>query len=94
MPPRTLQNPVCLVDEVIHYCVANIPATFSRTSTFALTNAMLPGALEIANKGVVRAVKENKAIARGVNVYQGAITHTGVAESMGCPHEAIEKLVT
>lgn len=92
--PTTHQDPVYLVNEVIHYCVANIPAVVSRTSTFALTNVTLPYALEIANKGLVQAIKDNRAIARGVNVYHGTITHPGVAEAMGCAYEAIERLVT
>jgi alanine dehydrogenase len=82
--PTTHQDPTFLVDDVIHYCVTNIPGAVPRTSTFALTNVTLPYALHIANKGIARATRENRALAAGVNVCNGAITHPGLAGSMGC----------
>jgi len=91
--PTSHQDPTFLVDEVIHYCVPNIPSLVSRTSTFALTNVTLPYILEIANKGIKLAIKENWALARGVNVYKGAITHPGVAESIHCDCEEIIKIL-
>jgi alanine dehydrogenase len=63
--------------------VANIPALVPRTSTFALTNATLPYVLELAGKGVAAALRENPALAKGLNVCQGQIVHSAVAESVG-----------
>jgi alanine dehydrogenase len=81
--PTTLDDPVYRVAGVVHYGVANLPALVPRTSTFALTNATLPYVLELADKGPAAAVSENAALARGVNVWRGAITHAGVAASLG-----------
>jgi alanine dehydrogenase len=81
--PTTLAEPVYRVHGVVHYGVANMPALVPRTSTFALTNATLPYVLELAQKGVARALRENAALARGLNVCQGRIVHPGVAESVG-----------
>jgi len=69
---------------VVHYCVANIPGAVPRTSTFALANVTLPYALDIANKGIKRAAEEDPALAMGVNVCGGNITHPGLAGSVGC----------
>ncbi|MFP4315754.1 MAG: alanine dehydrogenase [Desulfovibrionales bacterium] len=82
--PTTHQDPTFVVDDVIHYCVANIPGEVAHTSTYALTNATLPYAVAIAKKGLARAVQEDPALAKGVNVYQGKITCPPVAESMAC----------
>lgn len=79
--PTTHSDPVYVVDNVIHYCVSNMPASVPHTSTFALTNATFPYLLEIANKGLVRAAKENSGLRAGVNIYSGEVTHRGVAES-------------
>src|SRR5207253_6032389 len=81
--PTTLLDPTYVVSGVVHYGVANLPALVPRTSTFALTNATLPYVLELADKGPAAAVSENAALARGVNVWRGAITHAGVAASLG-----------
>jgi len=81
--PTTLGDPVYRVGGVVHYGVANLPALVPRTSTFALTNATLPYVLELAGKGPAAAVSENPALARGVNVWGGAVTHAGVAASLG-----------
>ena len=90
--PTSHQDPVFVVEGVIHYCVANIPGVVPRTSTFALTNPTLPYVLEIANRGIDAAIKNNKALARGVNTYKGIITHPGVAESMDSSFENVTKL--
>jgi alanine dehydrogenase len=81
--PTTLGDPVYRVGGVVHYGVANLPALVPRTSTFALTNATLPYVLELAAKGPLAAVSDNPALARGVNVWRGAVTHAGVAASLG-----------
>lgn len=79
--PTTHQNPVYEVDGVLHYCVANMPGAYARTSTFALTNATLPFALELANKGWKAACKENESLKKGLNVVNGVITCKPVAEA-------------
>jgi alanine dehydrogenase len=79
----THENPTYVVDGVIHYGVANMPGGVPRTSTLALTNATLPYALQLANKGWKRALKENPALLKGLNVTDGRITYAGVAEAFG-----------
>ena len=74
-------DPTYVVDGVIHYCVANMPGAVAKTSTLALTNATLPYAVEIANKGWKRAMQENEEIKRGANVIDGKVTYKAVAEA-------------
>jgi alanine dehydrogenase len=81
--PTTLLEPIYRVGGVVHYGVANLPALVPRTSTFALTNATVPYVLELAGKGVAAAVRENPALARGVNVCGGKLIHPRVAEALG-----------
>src|SRR5262245_49430092 len=81
--PTTLLDPVYVVDGVVHYGVANMPALVPRTSTFALTNATLPYALELAARGVVGATRANAALAAGVNVWRGRVVHPAVAAALG-----------
>ena len=81
--PTTLLDPVYLVGGVVHYGVANMPALVPRTSTFALTNATLPYALELATRGVMAAVRTNPALAKGVNVWGGNVVHPAVADALG-----------
>jgi len=79
----THKDPIFVVDGVVHYCVANMPGAVPKTSTLALTNATLPYAVQIADKGWKRAMKENPDIARGANVVQGKVTYKGVADAFG-----------
>jgi alanine dehydrogenase len=79
----THENPTYVVDGVIHYGVANMPGGVPRTSTLALTNATLPYALQLANKGWKRALRENPALLKGLNVIDGKVTYAGVAEAFG-----------
>lgn len=81
--PTYHSDPTYTVDGIIHYCVANMPGAVPRTSTFALTNATLPYCLTMADKGFARAMREDRALLRGVNVHQGKIINRGVAESQG-----------
>lgn len=74
---------------VIHYSVANIPGAVPRTSTLALTSATLPYVLELVNKGWERAVRENEALAKGVNTVDGKLTNKGVAESLSLPYDPL-----
>ena len=85
----THENPTYVVEGVIHYGVANMPGGVPRTSTLALTNATLPYALQLANKGWQRALKENPALLKGLNMTDGKVTYPGVAEAFGMEcHEA------
>ena len=79
----THENPTYVVDGIIHYGVANMPGGVPRTSTLALTNATLPYALQLANKGWKRALKENPALLKGLNMTDGRVTYPGVAEAFG-----------
>jgi alanine dehydrogenase len=85
--PTTHTNPIYVVDDVIHYCVTNMPAAVPHTSTFALNNATFPYLLELANRGLEGACSASgaasAAIREGVNTYRGHITYRGVAESQG-----------
>ena len=79
----THQNPTYEVDGIIHYCVANMPGGVARTSTFALTNATLPFAVQIANKGVKAALLADEHLRNGLNVHSGKITYKAVADDLG-----------
>ncbi len=89
----THENPTYVVDGVIHYGVANMPGGVPRTSTLALTNATLPYALQLANKGWKRALKENPALLKGLNVAEGQVTYQAVAEAFGLPYVEAAKLL-
>ena len=91
--PTTLDAPIYITDRVVHYCVTNMPAIVPRTSTFALTNATLSYAVELAEKGLQRALRENPALQRGANTLAGHITHAGVAEAFGLEHTPIEEMI-
>ncbi len=80
--PTTLDEPVYRVGDVVHYGVANMPALVPRTSTFALANATLPYAVELADRGPVAAVRENPDLGKGVNVWRGRVVHPGVAAAL------------
>ena len=81
--PTTHENPTYIEEGIVHYCVANIPGAYPRTSTFALTNATFPYVLQIADKGYERALEENEALRRGLNLIDGKVTCQGVAKSLG-----------
>lgn len=89
----THSDPVFEKYGVLHYSVANIPGAVARTSTYALSNATLPYALELANKGWKKAVAENNALARGVNVVEGNITYKAVADAHGLPCTSLTSLI-
>jgi alanine dehydrogenase len=90
MHPTTHENPTYVVDGVIHYAVANMPGGVPRTSTLALTNATLPYALQLANKGWQRALRDNGALLKGLNMTGGQVTYRGVAEAFDLPFTAPE----
>jgi alanine dehydrogenase len=81
--PTTLLEPTYVVSGVVHYGVANMPALVPRTSTFALTNATLPYALALADRGPAAAIAEDPVLAAGVNVWAGRVVHPAVAASVG-----------
>jgi alanine dehydrogenase len=80
--PTTHSAPTYTVDEVVHYCVTNMPGAVARTSTFALNNVTLPFVLALADKGYRRALGEDAHLRNGLNVFQGLITHRAVAEAL------------
>jgi alanine dehydrogenase len=91
--PTTHSNPIFTVDGVVHYCVANMPGAVAKTSTLALTNATLPYAVQIANKGWKKAMRENPEIKVGANVIQGKVTYRGVADAFGLEYVPTDNLL-
>jgi alanine dehydrogenase len=89
--PTTHAKPTYIVDDIVHYCVTNMPGAVGRTSTYALTNVTLPYALQLANKGPDRAAAENPALAFGVNVRAGKVTNPAVAATFGLECEALAR---
>jgi alanine dehydrogenase len=83
--PTTHESPTYVEEGIVHYCVTNIPGAFPRTSTFALTNATFPYILEIADKGYEKAMNENAALRKGLNLIDGKVVYQAVAESFGLP---------
>ena len=81
--PTTHDAPTYVVDEVVHYCVSNMPGAVARTATLALNNATLPFVIELAERGCKRALEENSRLRDGLNLARGRITHPGVAEAHG-----------
>ena len=84
--PTTHSNPVYVVHDVVHYCVANMPSAVSRTSTYALTNVTLPYVAQIADQGLADAAEDNIAIRRGINILDGRVTCPAVAKTFGLKH--------
>jgi len=91
--PTTHDDPIYTVNGVVHYCVSNMPGAVAKTSTIALTNATLPYAVEIANKGWKKAIRENPEIRPGANVIRGKVTYKGVAEAFGLEYVPVESLL-
>jgi len=88
----THSKPIYTVDGIVHYCVANMPGAVPRTSTMALTNATLPYAVQIANKGWQRAILENREIKPGANIINGKVTYAAVAAAFDMEHTPVEQL--
>ena len=89
----THEDPTFVIDGVTHYCVANMPGAVARTSTQALTNATLPYALQIANKGWKKAVRDNEEIKKGVNVVKGQVTFKAVSEAWNLDYTDINTMI-
>jgi alanine dehydrogenase len=86
--PTTHSNPTFLVDDVLHYCVTNMPGAVGRTSTYALCNVTLPWALQIANRGLAAAAEALLPVARAINLDKGEVTNRAVAETFGMKYNA------
>jgi alanine dehydrogenase len=91
--PTTHDNPTYIIDDVVHYCVANMPGAVPYTSTLALTNATLPYALQLANKGWKKACNDSKDLRLGLNIVQGDVVYKGVAEAFDLPYVEVEKIL-
>jgi alanine dehydrogenase len=91
--PTTHENPTYVIDGVIHYGVANMPGAVPRTSTLALTNATLPYALQLANKGWKHAVRDNLALRKGLNMIDGKVVYPAVAEAFGLESADVDKAI-
>ena len=89
----THAEPTFIIDDVIHYCVANMPGAVPRTSTLALTNATLPNAINIANKGWKQACKEDETLRKGLNVVNGKVVYKGVAEAFNLPYHNVDEVI-
>ena len=81
--PTTHGDPTYIVDDIVHYCVANMPGGVPRTSTFALNQATLPYLVKLANKGYQKALSEDKNFLAGLNVCKGEVTYKAVADVFG-----------
>ncbi len=89
----THRDPIYEVDGIVHYCVANMPGAMPMTSTLALTNATIPYALKLANKGYCTAIQQFESIAAGANIVLGTITYKGVADAFGLPFEPVYEVL-
>ena len=87
----THAEPTYIVDDVVHYCVANMPGAVPRTSTFALNNATLPFIIELANKGAKQACADNVHLRNGLNVHAGHVTYKPVADGFKLPYVSAEQ---
>jgi alanine dehydrogenase len=91
--PTTHSDPTYYVEDVLHYCVANMPGAVPRTSTFALTNATLPYALRLANRGFLDAISSDPGLKEGVNTYAGKMTYRAVADDQGLEYTPLEEIL-
>jgi len=91
--PTTHENPTFIIDDIVHYCVANMPGAVPYTSTVALNNATLPYALQLANEGWKEACRNNPDLRKGLNIVGGKVVYKGVAEAWELPYQDIETLL-
>ena len=91
--PTTHREPIYVDEDVVHYCVTNMPAIVPNTSTYALTNSTLSYGLQLANRGFFQALARSKALAKGLNTYAGKITHEGVANAFNLPWTPVEEVI-
>lgn len=91
--PTTHEDPTFVIDEVMHYCVANMPGAVPYTSTLALTNATLPYAIQLANKGWKQACKDNNELKLGLNVIDGKVCYKGVADAFDLDYTPVDEFL-
>jgi alanine dehydrogenase len=91
--PTTHENPTYIIDDVVHYCVANMPGAVPYTSTLALTNATLPYAIKLANDGWKKACTVSAELRSGLNVVKGEVVYKAVADAFNLPHADVEKFL-
>ena len=91
--PTTHDDPIYTKHGVIHYSVSNMPGAVAKTATYSLANVTVPYAIEIANKGYKAAMKSNKALAKGLNVCEGKVTHRGVAEALDLEYSPVQEVL-
>ena len=91
--PTTHAAPIFVEEGVVHYCVTNIPGAVPISSTYGLTNATLPFALEIANLGLARALKKRPALAQGVNIARGKVVYRSLAQALGQPYSPLQRFL-
>ena len=91
--PTTHEDPVFIIDDIVHYCVANMPGAVPYTSTIALTNATLPYAIQLANKGWRQACKDDNALKLGLNVVGGKVVYRGVADAFGLDYTEVGEVL-
>jgi len=87
--PTTHEDPTYIIDDVVHYCVANMPGAVPYTSTLALTNVTLPYVLKLADKGWQSAYKDDKSLAKELNIVNGSIVYQEIAEAFGWSMESV-----
>lgn len=92
--PTTHDDPIYIVDDIVHYCVANMPGGVPNTSTRGLTNVTLPYAIQLANKGWKAAILDNKELELGLNVAHGIITYKDVAEAFDFEWKPVSEVIT
>ncbi|NOY77571.1 MAG: alanine dehydrogenase [Calditrichaeota bacterium] len=90
--PTTHHDPIYVIDDIIHYSVANMPGAVPRTSTIALTNATLPYAVKLANMGI-EAIREDEALKKGLNIFKGKVTYKNVAEAFNLPYVPVNDVL-
>jgi alanine dehydrogenase len=90
--PTTHRQPIYVEEEVVHYCVTNMPAIVAHTSTYALTNSTLSYGLQLANRGFPQALARNSALAKGLNTFDGNVTHEGVATALNISLLPVEEV--
>lgn len=91
--PTTHEDPIFIIDDVVHYCVANMPGAVPYTSTLALTNATLPYAIRLANQGWKKACQENSELRLGLNVINGEVVYKAVADAFSLPYSDVKKFL-
>lgn len=91
--PTTHEDPIFVIDDVVHYCVANMPGAVPYTSTIALTNATLPYAIQLAGKGWQKACRDNNPLKLGLNVVNGKVVYKGVADAFNLPLEDVDSML-